>query len=135
MNFEVWTRGFEVAREVSYLSQAPTYGKRMGAALYSGPRLLSVGCNLWKKSTPLSAHTTHYGNVHAEMNALGRRKYYDRNNNLILYVARVTTDEFHSYEKMSCSRPCNVCMRIIRDFGVKRVRFYNENNQPEEIRF
>ncbi len=129
-----WQRGMDAAKAASMFSNGTSLGYRLGAALYAGSNLLSVGFNDWCKSTPLSRHRFYDGNTHAEAMTLVRRRHYDRGNNLILYISRTKTDTFHTVTKNACSRPCKSCMNLIRLAGVKKIRFYNEDGLPTEIR-
>jgi deoxycytidylate deaminase len=134
-----WERGFRSAEAASLLSNGPQQGYRLGAALYAGSNLLSIGCNLWDKTTPHSHHSRYEpdpynGNVHAEAMCLVRRLHYDNSRNLILYVSRTTTNSFRTETQAGCSRPCAKCMSLIEISGVRRVRFYNENGEPAEIK-
>lgn len=129
-----WQRGFDAARAASLLSNGTSPGYRLGAALYAGSNLLSVGFNDWDKSTPHSTTRKYQGNTHAEAMALVRRWHYGRGSNLILYVSRTTTDPQHVEFKNGCSRPCGSCMNLIRLAGVKRIRFYDEKGNPAEIK-
>jgi len=115
------------------LSNGPQQSMMLGAALFSGPRLLSVGCNIWGKTTPRNMHREYNGNVHAEVACLVRRQHY-ANANLTLYVARLTTNVHRNTYARGCSRPCDLCMDFIRSVGVKKVRFYDDRGLPTEIR-
>jgi deoxycytidylate deaminase len=129
-----WQRGFDAAEAASKLSSGPQYGYHLGAALYNGAVLLSLGCNNWNKTSPYARHATYIGNVHAEIMCLLKRKYYKPSKNLTLYVFRSTSNSKKTYNKPACSRPCRNCMKIIAAAGVHRVRFYNECGNPREIR-
>jgi deoxycytidylate deaminase len=129
-----WQRGFDAAKAASLLSNGPQVGYQLGAALYAGSNLLSVGHNIWGKTTPRSSSSTYNGNVHAEMMALVRRFHYDRPNNLILYISRTNMNSRKTAERPGCSRPCKHCMDLIKLSGVRRVRFYNEFGHPVEIK-
>jgi tRNA(Arg) A34 adenosine deaminase TadA len=129
-----WKRGFAVAEASSRLSNGPQRGYMLGAALYAGSNLLSVGCNNWYKSNPLSKVGNWQGNTHAEMVAILRRRHFDHNRNLTLYVSRTTTNSRQTKDKPGCSRPCKLCMGLIKISGIKRVRFYDEDGNPAEIK-
>ena len=121
-------RGLSVALAASLLSNAPRVGLRLGAALYHGSRLLSLGTNRWC-THPASANTKEFDRtLHAEAVALLRRQHYDNPNRMTLYVARRREDN-----SMGCSKPCPNCMALARLAGVRRVWFYNHEGTPEEI--
>lgn len=129
-----WKRGFDVARAASLLSDGPQTGYRLGAALYAGSNLLSIGCNNWNKTTPYSKNTEFNGNVHAEISCLVRRRHYDHSNNMILYISRTTTNALRTESQDACSRPCTNCLNLIKISGVRRIRFFNEQGEPTEIK-
>jgi len=129
-----WRRGFQAARAASLLSNGPTLGAKLGAALYAGSNLLSVGYNDWFKTTPHTRNATYNGNTHAEAMALIKRWHYDHSGNLILYVWRSTTDPQQTQTGNGCSRPCASCMNLIRLAGVRRIRFFDEQGVPNEIK-
>lgn len=120
-------RGFSVAFAVGSLSEAPRPGLRLGAALFSGSRLLSVGANRWC-THPNSDNTEGFDRtLHAENVALLRRQHYDVTSRLTLYVARRRSDG-----TIGNSRPCMNCLRLCQLAEVGRVWFY-ENGERKEI--
>ena len=122
------SRGFDAALAASFLSTAPRTGLRLGAALFCGSRLLSLGSNRWH-SHPSSDNAEFTRSLHAENVALLRRKHYDApRGRLILYVARQREDG-----SIGCSKPCANCMALARLAGVRRVWFYNAAGEPEEV--
>jgi deoxycytidylate deaminase len=130
-----WQRGFEAATAASIHSTGIAVGQKLGAALYSGSNLLSIGFNDWNKTTRHSQNIDYNGNTHAEVMALVRRWHYDKTKNLIMYVSRYITNSQQTIIGYGCSRPCNSCMRLIVSYGVRRVRFFDENGEPREIKF
>jgi deoxycytidylate deaminase len=104
----------------------------MGAALFSGSRLVSLGFNTYYKSHP--DHHAHgrvgrcFENIHAEQGALIKRKHYE-DTNLIMYVWR----ELESGQAAS-SKPCPMCMTLMTKAGVKKVRFMEIDGSWAEIR-
>ena len=114
-------RGFEAARAASLLSNA-IHARRMGAALFAGATLLSVGYNEYNKTHPQSPRHT----IHAEHRALLRRQYRT-NNNLTMYVYRETTDG-----KPASSRPCENCLRLMREAGVRVVKYFDAEGLPQQ---
>ena len=129
-----WSRGFEVARIASMHSTGTTFGQKLGAALYAGSNLLSIGFNDINKTHKFSVCKEYNGNTHAEVKCLIKRWHYEKSNNLILYVSRIITNSDHTIMNFGCSRPCAKCMKVIIAYGIKRVRFYNERGIPEEIK-
>ena len=129
-----WNRGFAAARAASEYSNGPQVGFRLGAALYAGSNLLSIGFNVWEKTTPHNSNTKYNGNIHAESAAMIKRRHYDNSSNLTLYVWRSVTNSSKTKYEAGCSRPCPNCMKLIKFAGVRRVRFYDETGNPAEIK-
>ena len=122
-------RGFDAALAASELSDAPRPGLRMGAALFSGSRLLSVGANLYGRSHPQSAQSEDFWrSTHCEHVALLRRQHYDTRSSLTLYVARRRKDG-----TIGSSRPCVNCLKLCELAGVTRVWFYDSYGKRQEI--
>lgn len=120
-------RGFSVALAASLLSNAPRTGLCMGAALFHGSRLLSIGANRWN-THPASNNENFTRSLHAEHCALVRRQHYDAPSRMTLYVARKREDG-----SLGCSKPCPNCIALARLAGVRRVWFYDTNGQPKEM--
>ena len=120
-------RGFDSALSVAQLSNATRSGLRMGAALFSGPRLLALGANVYGRSHPDSNNESFSRSTHAEHVCLLKRRHYDGDRNLVLYVARR-----HSDGSNACSKPCANCLNLCRVAGVRRVRYFDDNGLPKE---
>ena len=122
-------RGFSVALAASQLSDAPRAGLRMGSALFSGSRLLSIGANVYARSHPDSDNGPDFvRSTHAEAQALVRRQHYDGDRNLTLYIARRRADG-----KQGCSKPCANCLELCRIAGVRRVRYFDTEGLTQEL--
>lgn len=121
-------RGFDIALSACEMSDAPRTGLRMGAALLAGSRVLSLGANLYQRSHPDSHNDTFVRSLHAEHAAICRRKHYPSIGNLTLYVARKRADG-----SIGSSKPCNNCMRLCRVAGIRRVRYFDEHGNKQEI--
>ena len=127
-----WRRGFEVAKAARVYSNGLRPGELMGAALFSGPILVSIGFNTFGKTHPASSNKKFNRNIHAEHAAIIKRKYLI-DKNLTMYVYRETSN--HSGIKSpSISKPCESCMQILHIAGVKRVRYFNILGEIEEIK-
>lgn len=123
-----WKRGFDVAKASSVYSIAPKQRVKVGAALYNGPRLLSIGFNTYGTTHPGTAKEKDFDrNIHAEHRALIKRQYYV-NDNSTMYVYRGNANG-----EAVCSRPCSHCQILMKDAGVSRVRFIDETNTPREM--
>jgi deoxycytidylate deaminase len=119
------SRGLEVALAAAELSTAPRVARRMGAALFVGPRLLSIGYNRWH-THPQSDNGEFCRTLHAEHTALLRRQHYDPlKGNLTLYVGRRLANG-----AVGNSEPCNNCIKLSKVAGVKRIVYFNKTGQP-----
>ena len=122
-------RGFSVAFAAAQLSDAPRAGLKMGSALFSGSRLLSVGANLYSRSHPASQQSKEFiRSTHAEHTVLLKRQHYDTRGKLTLYVARRRADG-----TIGSSRPCPNCMALAKLAGVTRIHFYDAYGERREI--
>ena len=122
-----WKRGFEAARVARLHSNGERPGRKLGAALFSGSNLISVGFNTYGKTHPRLKYATFEKNVHAEHNAIIKRQYYT-NSNLVIYVYR----EDHAGNPV-CSRPCSTCLSILTLANVRKVRYIDEKGQFVEL--
>lgn len=109
-------RKFEIAKAASMASNAKV-SKRIGAAMFSGAVLLSVGANEYRKTHP-NAAPLH--NLHAEHRCILRRRHRENGRNLHIYIYRETSDGL-----CACSRPCNNCIRLLREAGVGRAYYFD----------
>ena len=113
-------RKFEIARAAS-LCSAARRARKVGAALFSGSVLLSVGSNEYGKTHPASAP---YCNLHAEHRCLLRRRWRENGNSLSIYVYRELANG-----TIACSKPCNNCLNLLREAGVRTAYYFNEDGR------
>lgn len=121
-------RGFEAALVASHHSDGVQRRLRMGAAIYAGSRLLSIGFNQYQKTKPGNKFFKVGENgtikeflktIHAEQTALIKIKYRDYSNSkLSMYIYR--TD---SNGNPATSAPCPLCQKDIKDSGINTVHF------------
>jgi len=124
-----WKRGFDAAKAARLYSNGNTPGRMLGAALFSGSNLISVGFNIFEKSHPDSKNKRTSNNICAEHAAVIKRQHYNNGNNLIVYVYR------ENYEgKPVCSKPCLSCQTILNLANVKRVRYIDDKGKFAEMR-
>lgn len=122
-------RRMDVAFAAAMLSDAPRTGLKMGAALFTGSRLLAVGYNLYGRSHPASANTHDFlRSTHAEHMCLLRRRHYDVTSKLVMYVARMRSDG-----SIGASKPCINCVKLCKIAGVAKVWYFNYNGKVEEM--
>lgn len=124
-----WVRGFSIARAASLHSDGKRPGRKMGAALLSGSSVISVGFNLYSKSSPLSCPDGIDRKIHAEMAVAIRRRHYDNPNNMIVYVWRETAAGTPAH-----SKPCSHCVIVLKAIGVKKARYIDEKGHYKEMK-
>lgn len=107
---------FRFAKNVSKLSG---HKIRMGAVLVYKGNPISIGCNQTKTNT----HPDYPWGLHAEAQAI----YTCGRNNITgaeIYVYRE-----HRDGTPAMAKPCWRCMKLLKEFGIKRV-FYTTNEFP-----
>lgn len=119
-----WRRGFEAAKAASQNSIAPRHARKVGAALFAGSVLLSLGHNSYNHGHPRAGW-----NIHAEHRALLRRRHHESARGLTLYVYRELANG-----QLACCRPCENCWALLREAGVRVVRFVDEQGRFAEAR-
>lgn len=132
-----WRRGFETAMAASVHSNGSRPGEKLGAALYNGKNLASIGFNTYGKTHPSSKQyvnqngTSHSGCVHAEAHALIKRRHYnDSRQTIYVYRSKIVNGK----RIPTISRPCINCQGLLKVAGVKIARYINDAGQPEEMR-
>jgi len=83
---------------------------------------LSVGHNDGEKTHPESKIDWFNVGHHAELSALTGIKHYDLKN-LEITVVRVLRKD----GSLGNSRPCENCMRIIEEYGIKKIHYSTGN--------
>jgi len=113
-------RGLRAAIKAAFDSDFTDH--KVGAALYKGARLLSVGAN-YRKSHPESTCWTQ----HAEFSTLLGFSAEELSGTT-LYVARLTRTN-----RISFSKPCEYCQRVILKKGLSKVFYTNYDGLLDEM--
>lgn len=124
-----WKQGFDAAKSALVYSDAPIFSKRMGGALFAGSNLIAIGFNKYRCTHPKAAYREFNKSIHAEHRAVIKRQHYDNSYNMIMYVYR----ENCKLEPV-CSKPCNNCCLIMKEAGIKLVRYINLHGQVDELK-
>ncbi|MGI4811883.1 MAG: hypothetical protein ACRYGG_00870 [Janthinobacterium lividum] len=127
-----WKRGFDVAKAARLHSNGVRPGEKLGAALFSGPILVSIGFNTYDKTHPAASNKKFNRCIHAEHACLIRRQYH-ADKDLVMYVYRETSTH-KGVVTPSISKPCESCMQLLSLAGVKRVRYFNLLGEVEELK-
>lgn len=124
---------FNTAKEMAKLSDYPRH--KIGCVIVQRNRIISSGCNT-NKTNPLqkrynkvrfSVDTPH--RCHAETKALLpllRQKNLDFSH-LKVYLYRE-----HADGGLAMSRPCESCMKMLKDYGISHIYYTNEGSYCEE---
>jgi deoxycytidylate deaminase len=124
---------FDVARAVSRTSRYPRI--KIGCCIVKKNRVLSVGVNLLK-SHPLQKKYNHYrpidenhirNNIHAELDAIRKCSKQD------LTGASIYIYREDSIGRLRICRPCEACMRLIRESGISVVYYTTEDGFCKEV--
>ena len=125
-------RFYKMAREASFMSDFRI--ARVGAVVVQGNCILSVGHNS-TKTRPLQHRYNiyrHFQNYdesvprqHAEIDALSPLIGKEINwSKVSIFIYRELRDG-----TPACNRPCEACMRLIKDLGIRDVYFIDENGR------
>lgn len=116
-------RGMKAAEKAAMLSTSPCH--RVGAALFRGNKLISIGFNS-TKSHPRSS--TLDGMHHAEFACLmGLWKYSIVGS--VVFVLRLTRAN-----RKGISKPCPECHKLLEMLGVKKVFYINKAGDVEGMK-
>lgn len=113
----VYARDYDrylVAEKVAALSNCRY---KLGAAIFSGNRCLSVGHNKLKTHPELLRYGKHVVSIHAELDCILRA-----NTSIIgsaIYIARLGGKRI--------SYPCPICLSIILTAGIKEIIYFDGN--------
>lgn len=116
-------RGLKEAVNAAKLSTHSQF--RLGAALYLGKRLISIG---WNQDKTHPEQRSIFNWQHAELNCLIGTSKTDLSR-ATMYVARINKGG-----KLKIGKPCKDCQRILRASGLRRVIYTNRRGKPEELK-
>lgn len=108
---------FKIAQNHPHYKELPSLH---GAVLVKGGNIISRGYNKPKRNVFIDIHAYHEGcNIHSELDCVlkARRKMNLRG--CKMYVARMRKDT----KRPAMSKPCPMCQRVLKHYGIKRVYF------------
>lgn len=111
---------FKTSHKAALLSAADHH--KVGASVWKGKRLLSVGWNN-TKTHPLS--NTRYKAHHAEFSAL------IGNHKIDLIGATIMVTRLTPGQRLLMAKPCPECFKIIKAAGIARIYYTNEIGEIE----
>jgi deoxycytidylate deaminase len=103
-----------------------THRQRVGAVLVSHGRPLAVGHNSIRGHR-YSRYYKYPEACHAEAATIAALDMYVPHNACVMYVARV-----NKQGQYMMSRPCDSCMRVIRESGIRKVVYTTGMGWAEE---
>ncbi len=123
--------GMKLAFKMSLVSDHPYHP--VGAAIMSNGKILSSGCNQGfkthtyvKRNGPKNGHCNNR-TIHAELAAIFKIKNKSKLNGAIMFVYRHRKDG-----TFGMSRPCCMCMDILKHYGFKKIVYTTEDGIVEE---
>lgn len=114
-------RGLKYAEKAATLSNNEKF--RVGAAIFRGKRLISMGWNNTWKTHPESK--ARFKACHAEFAAIQGNYKYDLIGATI-YVVRIT-----NANRRGMAKPCKYCEEVIAAAGIEQVIYTNQKGEPE----
>lgn len=130
---------FNIAKEISRISDFQR--AKVGAVVVENNRIISSGYSS-KKTSPLQHKYNayrHFDNpdkytppyIHAEIMALAPIMHQNHNwHKVSIYVYREKKDG-----TISCARPCEACMALIRKLGIRKIFYTNWEGQYTKEEF
>lgn len=110
--------------------QSDHHQSKIGAVILLKKRSLKWGHNRDLKSHPyLKKFGFHYNqSIHAEMAAIFKVKNKEN-----LKGATIVVYRENKKGELAMSRPCEICQRLLREHGFKKMIYTTENGIVEEI--
>lgn len=103
-------RFFEIAKKVSRLSRAPQF--KFGVLIARRGKIISLGTNNPTKTHPASK--TREKLIHAEFNAVINAREPLKGTDIYIWRSG-------HFENQLIATPCNDCMNLLRESGIRRV--------------
>ncbi len=97
---------------------------RLGALILNKGKIVSTGHNSHRKHGRLTRLYGFKGGCHAETAAMLRANAGDT-----IVVVRLLKDG-----NLTCSKPCERCMAMAKDFGIKKIIFSDWNGALQELK-
>lgn len=124
---------FRIAKNLSELSDHRT---KVGCAIVSGHRIISSGHNSDSKCHKIQAdidrksfHCDCPGKLHAESDAI----IYCIKNNIDLSRATIYVYRELKDGTKAMARPCPRCMRLIKEQGIRKIKYSTDEGYASEI--
>jgi deoxycytidylate deaminase len=93
-------------------------------------RVMSVGWSKAFKTHPMGRkYGTRFDSIHSELDAILNFEFPP----YVLHNVTMVNMRFSMDGKMSMSKPCEKCQKLISDFGIKEVYFTNRDGHFERF--
>jgi len=112
---DILQRDMSLYYEAVLLAEQSGYTTRVGCIAAKGNKVIGGAFNTVRNSGKNVPHE--HATFHAETNVLRMLPKPDR---VTLYIARIGRTE-----TFLASRPCNRCMKAIREFGIREIVYVN----------
>lgn len=127
---------FDVARSISKLSDF--HKSHTGCVVVYRKQIISTGCNRVKTHPIQRQYNTYRFNeitdrhcVHAEVDALSKIRHHNVDwSRVSVYVYR----EHRVTGALMMARPCESCMRFMRELGVRHIYYTGYDSYNYELR-
>lgn len=108
---------FKIAQNHPHYTELPSLH---GAVLVKGGNIISRGYNKPKRNIFIDIHAYHDGcNIHSELDCILKARRKRNLKGCKMYVARMRKDT----KKPAMSKPCQMCEKVLKEYGIKRVYF------------
>lgn len=101
-----------------------TYRVHIGAVLFKGKRIISVGHNAIRTSSISPKHKLFHNSLHAEQACLLNLDWTKLKGSSILVVKVSPTEK-----RLGMARPCPLCMKLLNFVGIKNIYYSNEDGE------
>lgn len=116
---------FEVAKKESFKSDHHSH--RLGACVLNKKEVVSRGHNLLTKTHPMIRRYDSFKTLHAEMHAILRCPDKSKLVGATMVIYRESRDG-----NPALARPCPVCVRMMKDAGIKKMAYTTKGGWEEE---
>jgi deoxycytidylate deaminase len=106
-------------------SDHPTF--KLSACIVLKKTILSIGHNYLTKTHPMIRKYDPYKTLHAELDAIIKVKNKEQLRGATIYIYREDRQG-----KKALAKPCPVCQKIIKAFGIKKMEYTTINGWYSE---
>lgn len=111
-------------RAIREAKKSDFHAYKLGALVLNKCRIISKGFNSNKGHGRMIRDHGYRGGKHAECDAIMRASSGDT-----LVVVRIRKDG-----KLSCSKPCEKCLKLAKEFGIKKIIYTDWDSSVCEMR-